>query len=114
MRRRTVRCNALVVVFYPDKRVPYWARESHTIRYAEAFGRVRIHQNQNTALSEKAIYEPSIGKITLVGRPSLLVYPEHGGSSTQLSFGGLMDSPKDKKVPIPHQSQIESKKTSGS
>ena len=99
---------------YSDKLVAYLDQTSHTIRYAEAFGRVRIHQNQNTALSEKAIYEPAIGKITLVGRPSLLVYPEQGGNSTQLSFGGLMSSPKDKQVPIPHQSQIESKKTSGS
>ncbi|MBI4342396.1 MAG: LPS export ABC transporter periplasmic protein LptC [Candidatus Omnitrophica bacterium] len=74
---------------YSDKLVAYLDEKTHTIRYAEAIGRVRIHQNQNTALSERAIYEPAIGKITLVGRPSLLVYPSSSEGGTQLSFGGL-------------------------
>ena len=76
---------------YSDKLVAYLNEKTHTIRYAEATGRVRIHQNQNTALSERAVYEPAAGKITLVGRPSLLVYPSSspGGGSPQLSFGGL-------------------------
>lgn len=77
---------------YSDKLVAYLDETTHTIRYAEATGHVRIHQNQNTANSERAIYEPAIGKITLVGRPSLLVYPNEGGSQeATLSFGGLVD-----------------------
>ena len=66
---------------YSDKLVAYLNPETRTIKYAEAIGRVRIHQNQNTALSERAVYEPGAGKITLVGKPSLLVYPnenQHG------------------------------------
>ena len=90
---------------YSDKLIAYLDQTSHTIRYAEAIGRVRIHQNQNTALSEKAVYEPSIGKITLVGKPSLLVYPQQNQGGTQLSFGGLLES-KPSKVPLPHQSQV--------
>lgn len=78
---------------YSDKLVAYLDEKTHTIRYAEATGRVRIYQNQNTALSERAIYEPAIGKITLVGRPSLLVYPNEGGNQeATLSFGGLVDN----------------------
>lgn len=98
---------------YSDKLVAYLNGESHTIRYAEAFGRVRIHQNQNTALSEKAIYEPDKGKITLVGKPSLLVFPESTGGS-KISLGGLSGNSKHRAIPLPHQPQMETKKPSGS
>ena len=74
---------------YSDKLVAYLDETSHTIRYAEAIGRVRMEQFQNTALSERAIYEPAIGKITLVGQPSLLVYPDSDGGDPTLAFGGL-------------------------
>jgi LPS export ABC transporter protein LptC len=73
---------------YSDKLVAYLHQTTRTIRYAEAIGRVRIHQRDNTAHSDRAVYEPSLGKVTLVGRPSLLVYPE-GEQQTQMSFGGL-------------------------
>ncbi|MBI4341660.1 MAG: LPS export ABC transporter periplasmic protein LptC [Candidatus Omnitrophica bacterium] len=86
---------------YSDKLIAYLDQANHTIRYAEAIGRVRIHQHQNTALSEKAVYEPAIGKITLVGKPSLLIYPQQGEGQAQLSFGGLLESKP--KVPLPHQ-----------
>ncbi len=65
---------------YSDTLVAYLETATHTIKYAEASGHVRIHQSQNTALSERAIYEPALSKITLVGRPSLLLYPSHGAS----------------------------------
>lgn len=80
---------------YSDKLIAYMDGTTHTIRYAEAIGRVRIHQNQNTALSERAVYEPANGKITLVGRPSLLVYPDAQAPTTQLSFGGAVAAPAD-------------------
>jgi len=84
---------------YSDKLVAYLDETTHTIRYAEATGHVRIHQNQNTAHSERAIYEPAIGKITLVGRPSLLVYPNEGGSQeATMSFGGLVDETSSRKA----------------
>ena len=72
---------------YSDKLIAYLDEQTHTIRYAEATGRVRIHKELNTAMSQKAIYEPAIGKITLLGKPSLLIYPEKGEGGAQVSFG---------------------------
>jgi LPS export ABC transporter protein LptC len=77
---------------YSDTLIAYLDQATHTVRYAEAIGRVRIVQHQNTAHSDRAIYEPNIGKITLVGKPSLLVYPSEGQGSSTLSFGGLVES----------------------
>ncbi len=87
---------------YSDTLVAYLDAASHTIRYAEASGRVRIHQHQNTATSDRAVYEPAQGKITLVGQPSLLVFPEAGQSPAQLTFGGLVSAkPPAKGSPAP-------------
>jgi KDO2-lipid IV(A) lauroyltransferase len=83
---------------YSDKLIAYLDGTTHTIRYAEAIGRVRIHQHQNTAVSERAVYEPVVGKITLVGKPSLLVYPSQGSGPSELSFGGLISAPAS---PVP-------------
>ena len=74
---------------YSDKLIAYFDGATRTIRYAEAIGQVRILQHQNTALSDRAMYEPGIGKITLVGKPSLLVYPSEAQQGVPLSFGGL-------------------------
>jgi KDO2-lipid IV(A) lauroyltransferase len=74
---------------YSDKLVAYLDEQTRAIRYAEAIGRVRIVQQQNTARSERAVYEPALGKMTLVGKPSLLVYPSDSDEDVQLSFGGL-------------------------
>ena len=84
---------------YSDTLIAYLNRASHTIRYAEAIGRVRIHQAHNTAMGERAVYEPAVGKITLVGKPSLLIYPEDHGGSTQFSFGGLTPQPQEAAQP---------------
>jgi lipopolysaccharide assembly outer membrane protein LptD (OstA) len=74
---------------YSDKLIAYLDQVTRTIRYAEAIGRVRIVQHANIAHSDRAIYEPNIGKITLVGKPSLLVYPSEGNEPSTLSFSGL-------------------------
>ncbi len=79
---------------FSDTLIAYLDANTHTIRYAEAIGRVRIHQEQNTALSERAVYEPAIGKITLLGKPSLLVYPSQQ-QSPQIDFGGLAASDEE-------------------
>ncbi len=84
---------------YSDKLIAYLNGASHTIRYAEAVGRVRIHQAHNTAMGERAVYEPAVGKITLVGKPSLLIYPEDHGSRTQFSFGALTPQPQEAAQP---------------
>ena len=77
---------------YSDKLIAYLDQVTRTIRYAEAIGRVRIVQHANIAHSDRAIYEPAIGKITLVGKPSLLVYPSEGSEPSTLSFSGLAES----------------------
>jgi KDO2-lipid IV(A) lauroyltransferase len=84
---------------YSDKLIAYLDEATHTIRYAEAIGRVRINQRQNTAVSERAVYEPAVGKITLVGKPSLVVYPSEGSGPSDLSFGGLITAPVASPVP---------------
>ncbi len=72
---------------YSDKLVAYLDRETRTIRYAEATGNVRIEQQENSAVSDRAIYEPAIGKITLVGKPSVILYPQEGDQGAQTPFG---------------------------
>ena len=61
---------------YSDKLVAYLDRATRTINFAEASGHVRIVQGPHTANGERAIYEPAKGKVTLLGAPSLLVYPD--------------------------------------
>jgi LPS export ABC transporter protein LptC len=82
---------------YSDTLIAY-LDEAHTIRYADALGHVRITQRggQHTAMSERAVYEPAISKITLVGRPSLLLYPDDTSPHpARLSFGGLVGAPEE-------------------
>ncbi|MDP3767839.1 MAG: LPS export ABC transporter periplasmic protein LptC, partial [Dehalococcoidia bacterium] len=87
--RNNVRVQDASGDLYSDVLVAYLNQAGRTIRYAEATGRVRIVQQHNTATSHKAVYQPSLGKITLVGRPSLLVYPS-GGAEPSL---GLLPAP---------------------
>lgn len=61
---------------YSDKLVAYLDRVTRAIRYAEALGHVRIVQGTNTAQAERAVYEPAFGKVTLMGSPSLVLYPD--------------------------------------
>ncbi len=70
---------------YADRLIAYLEPATHTIRYAEAMGHVRIDQQQHTAQSERAVYEPGVGRITLVGRPSLLIVPSGGADSSSQS-----------------------------
>ncbi len=52
--------------------------DGRTIKIAEATGNVRIAQQGHQAASQKAIYDPSKGKISLVGKPSLQLKQEPG------------------------------------
>ena len=61
---------------YSDKLVAYLDGSTRTIRYAEAMGHVRILNGPHTATSERAAYEPAKHKMTLLGAPSLLLYPD--------------------------------------
>lgn len=61
---------------YSDTLVAYLDKQTRTIRYAEARGHVRITQGPHTALGKKAVYEPRDSRMTLLGSPSLTVYPD--------------------------------------
>ena len=78
---------------YADTLVAYLNGVSHTIRYAEATGKVRIVQDQNTAYSDRAIYEPARGTITLVGKPSLVAQPDASAPALPMDFSGLPGGP---------------------
>ena len=61
---------------YSDRLVAYLNRETHAVIYAEALDHVRMVQGGHTAYGQRAVYEPSRGKITLLGSPSLLLQDE--------------------------------------
>lgn len=61
---------------YSDKLIAYVDQKTHTIRYADAIGRVRIVQGPHTAHGDHAVYEPALAKVTLLGSPYLVLYPE--------------------------------------
>jgi lipopolysaccharide export system protein LptA len=68
---------------YGDKLVAYLDPVAGDVRYAQATGHVRISKDANAAVSERAVYDPRTGKITLVGSPSLLLQRgERNGSVT--------------------------------
>ncbi len=78
---------------YSDKLVAYLDRATRTINFAEASGHVRIVQGPHTANGERAIYEPGKGKVTLLGAPSLLVYPDADTAErSDLPMTGMADS----------------------
>lgn len=61
---------------YADTLIAYVDQTTHTIRYADARGRVRIVQGPRTAHGDRAVYEPALAKVTLLGSPYLVLYPE--------------------------------------
>src|SRR3989338_5841705 len=61
---------------YSDTLIAYVDQKTHTIRYADAIGRVRIVQGPHTAHGDHAVYEPALAKVTLLGSPYLVLYPE--------------------------------------
>ncbi|GEM_PF-70939 len=65
---------------YSDTLVAHLNQVTRTVIYADAIGHVRIIQGGNTATGERAIYEPAKTKVTLLGAPSLLVYPKQPSS----------------------------------
>ncbi len=44
------------------------------IEKVEAFGNVEIHHGGNSTYSQKAVYDTETGKLTLTGRPKLVIY----------------------------------------
>jgi hypothetical protein len=88
---------------FSDTLIAYLDRATRTIRYAEAVGHVRIEQGQHTAASERAVYEPTMGKITLVGRPSLLIYPSGDSGEVPPLLGNWGSPPQRTGSTVPPQ-----------
>ncbi len=65
---------------FSDILVAHLNDDRRTIRFVEATGNVRIEQQGHHANSDRALYEPAKGKITLLGKPSLLLKPESEAS----------------------------------
>jgi len=78
---------------FSDTLIAYLDSARHTIRYAEAIGRVRVHHSHDRATGERAVYEPTPGKITLIGKPRLLLFPSGGGPGVPGAFHGISAVP---------------------
>ena len=63
--------------------------QTKQIKQAIAQRNVRIIRADNTAFCDEAIYDPAIGKVTLLGAPRLVVHPsETGGEGLALPSAG--------------------------
>jgi LPS export ABC transporter protein LptC len=63
---------------YADKMTGYFDKETKQIIKVIAEGNVKIVRGQDISYSEKAIYDTSSKKISLSGRPKLVIYSESG------------------------------------
>ena len=70
-----------------DKMEVYFDSESKGIKKIIAKGNVKIFRDQNESYSEEAIYAVSDKKITLIGRPKLILFSEEEGAQGYAPFG---------------------------
>lgn len=68
---------------FSDRLIAYLDQARQTIRYAEAIGHVRIVQSGHVAHSERAVYDPIRGTVTLLGKPSVRVESHESGPGVQ-------------------------------
>ncbi|MBI4355300.1 MAG: LPS export ABC transporter periplasmic protein LptC [Candidatus Omnitrophica bacterium] len=62
---------------------------THAVKRVVAYGQVRIIRGPNTAKSERAIYEPARGTVTLSGQPRLDIVPgSEGGAPAMPATAG--------------------------
>ena len=78
---------------YADTLIAYVDQKTHTIRYADAIGRVRIVQVPHTAHGDHAVYEPALAQVTLLGSPYLVLYPEESTPTTVAVSTGSSEGP---------------------
>ena len=60
------------VTIYSDKLTVYYGDKKEEVEKVEADGNVRIIQENRTGYGSHAVYESSIGKITLTGSPKVV------------------------------------------
>jgi len=63
---------------YADKMTGYFDKQTRKIIKIIAEGNVKIVRGQDTSYSEKAIYDTENKKISLIGRPKLVIYSTEG------------------------------------
>jgi LPS export ABC transporter protein LptC len=85
---------------YTDKLIAYVNQATHTIKYADAIGQVRIVQGAHTAHGERAVYEPALAKVTLLGSPYLVLYPDEQTPSPTVSTA---EQPQETPHDVPQQ-----------
>lgn len=69
---------------YADKMMVFFDAKGKTIERVECYNNVKIVSGENTTYSQEAVYTASDKKITLTGRPRLVIYSSEGLSA---SFG---------------------------
>lgn len=67
------------VTIFSDKLVVSYAEKGGDVEKVEAFGNVRIIQQNRTGFSDQAVYEARIGRIVMTGSPRVV---QHGDSVT--------------------------------
>lgn len=63
---------------YADKMIGYFDKETKEMIKIIAEGNVKIVRDQDVSYCEKAIYDAQSQKISLIGRPKLVIYSESG------------------------------------
>jgi len=79
-----------------DRLVVYLNPQTHAMTYAEALDHVQIRQDGRVAIAQRAVYEPSLTRITLLGAPALAI-SSPGAASNGISsinpFGFVKPTP---------------------
>lgn len=65
---------------YSDKAVAFYDKKSKKIVKIISVGNVRFIKDGNKTFSQKAVYLGREGKIKLIGRPKILLYPKEGST----------------------------------
>jgi lipopolysaccharide assembly outer membrane protein LptD (OstA) len=68
--------------------------ETKQVRDILAEGNVRIKRGENITYSDRATYDALSKKVSLVGRPKLVIYEEDGGGSLEANLMGGMKGKK--------------------
>jgi len=72
---------------YADKMTGYFDNETKQMKEVICEGNVKIIRGQDTAYSKKAIYNAKTQKISLIGRPKLVIYSAMDGEEQDATTG---------------------------
>lgn len=63
---------------YADKMTVYFSLDTKQIEKMEAEGHVKIVRDENTSMSERAVFTAADKRLVLSGKPQLVIYTEEG------------------------------------